>query len=285
MTQATKNMLESEFIYEIIADKALKGFFFKDGRVVPKMELTLEDNKAIDSTLVRVCGPQVNAWVRNLNINKLQEKPLGRIDVADIVLGSIIKLELAHKEVVEIIYQGNYEFYVINDSVGNLQPLDMLKALTLSFNKGDTVYFKVFRDGIPFPDENLLFKGYICGVTLVFANIRGHRISVDYDKLATKSLETVFAWKAESQPERFIEDQLTESNQALFIIDLHKDEFRINPQYSKYQYDDIASVLKTICNIRHSGNGLSTIAPGKITLKKNKSKYSFYVTKKMEVSL
>lgn len=285
MTQATKNMLESEFIYEIIANKALKGFFIKDGRVVPKMELTLEDNKAIDSTLVRVCGPKVKAWIRNLNVNNLMEKSLGRIDIADIASGSIIKLELAHKEIVEIIYQGNYEFYVYNDSVGNLQPLDLLKALSLSFNKGDTIYFKVFRDGIPFPDENLLFKGHICGISLVFANIKGHRASIDYNKLSTKSLEMVFAWKAENQPARFVEDQLTESNQALFILDFHKDEFRINPLYSKYQYDDIADVLKPVCNIRHSGNGLSTIAPGKITLEKNRNKYSFYVRKKMEVSL
>lgn len=134
-------MQESEFIYEILANKALKGFTIKDGRVVPKMELTLEDNKAIDSMFSRVYGPNINKCLRDLDLNKWMEKKLSQIEIADIVPGSIVKLELSHKEVIEIIYQGNCEFYLYHDSIGVLQPLDILKALTLSFEKGQTVFF------------------------------------------------------------------------------------------------------------------------------------------------
>ena len=183
-------MLESEFIYEFVANKALKGFLFREGRVVPKMELTLEDNLAIDSTLGRVCGPQINTWIRDLNLNKFMEKTLGQIDLVDIIPGSIIKLGLLHKEFLEIIYLGNCEFYVYNDAAGVLHPLDVLKALSLSFIKNDVVYFKVFRDGLSFPNDNLLFKSNICSITLVFTNIKGHFASrIDY-KPTTKSLET-----------------------------------------------------------------------------------------------
>ena len=278
-------MLESEFIYEVVANRALKGFFFREGRVVPKMELTLEDNIAIDSILGRVCGPKINTWVRNLDLNKLKGKSLGQIDIADIAPGSIIMLELSHKEYIELIYQGDYEFYVYNDSVGILHPLDVLKALTLSFNKDDVVFFKVFRDGQPYPSDDLLFKGNICSITLEFTNIKGRCSSLSENKPTTKSMEKVFAWKAEIQPARFIEDDLTDSSQALFVLDLIKNEYRINTFFSQHHYEDIAIYLRPICNIKHSGNGLKTIVPGKFSLEQINNKYIFYIRKKMEASI
>lgn len=278
-------MLESEFIYEFVANKALKGFFFREGRVVPKMELTLEDNKAIGSTLGRVCGPKINTWVRDLNLNKFLEKPLGQIDIADIAPGSIIKIELSHKELIEVIYQGNYEFCVYNDSVGVLHPLDILKALTLSFNKGDAVFFKVFRNGFPYPCEDMLFKGDICAIKLLNTNIGGQCPLSNNNTTTVKSLEKVFAWKAESRPARFIEDNLTGNDQAIFVLDIIKNEYWVNSQFSKHHYDDIVKILKPICNIRYLGNGLQTVVPGKFSFEQNNSQYSFSIKKKMEVSI
>ena len=279
-------MQESEFIYEILANKALKGFTIKDGRVVPKMELTLEDNKAIDSMFSRVYGPSINKCLRDLDLNKWMEKKLSQIEIADIVPGSIVKLELSHKEVIEIIYQGNCEFYLYHDSIGVLQPLDILKALTLSFEKGQTVFFHVSRNGISFPDDNMLFRGIVHSITLICTNIEGCQHSPEKNVEITTSLEKVFAWKADIHPARFVEENLTDSEQAIFLLDLAKKEFCINPYYSKHRYEeDISRVLGPVCKLNYNEKGLQTIAPGKLSLEINKNKYSLHIRKKAEVGL
>lgn len=278
-------MQESEFIYEILANKALKGFIIKDGRVVPKMELTLEDNKAIDSMFSRVYGSSINKCLRDLDLNEWMEKKLSQIDIVDIVPGSIVKLELSHKEVIEIIYQGNYEFYLYHDSIGVLHPLDILKALSLSFEKGETVFFRVSRNGISFPDENMLFRGIVHSITLISTNIEGCQHSPEKNVEITTSLEKVFAWKADIHPARFVEENLTDSEQAIFLLDLAKKEFCINPYYSKQRYEDISRVLGPVCKLNYGDKGLQTIAPGKFSLEINKNKYSLYIRKKAEVGL
>ena len=282
----TKNMQESEFVYEILANKALKGFILKDGRVVPKMALTLEDNKAIDSFLKRVCGHNINYWLQNLDINKWMEKPIGQIDIADIVPSSIIKLGLSHKETLEIVYQGNFEFFVYNDSIGVLHPLDILKALSLSFETGEVTYFKVFRDGNPFPNDKMLFKGDVKHITLINTDIEGCYVSSKKNVEPVISMKTVFAWQASKHPARFVEDHLTYNSQAIFILDLIKNEYSINPQFSKNCYnDDVTMILGHACKIIHTGNGLQTIVPGKFSLEPGVKNYSFYIREKAEVGL
>ena len=278
-------MQESEFIYELLANKALKGFIIKDGRVVPKMELTLEDNKAIDSMFSRVCGSNFNKWLRSLDLNKWIEKNLSQIEIADIVPGSIVKLELSHKEVIEVIYQGNCEFYVYHDSIGVLHPLDILKALTLSFEKGETVFFRVSRNGIPFPDESMLFRVIVHRITLVSTNIEGCPHFPAKNVEITTSLEKVFAWKADIHPARFVEENLTDSEQAIFLLDLAKKEFCINPYYSKHRYEDVVRALGPVCKLNYNDKGLQTIAPGKLSIEVNNNKYSLYIKKKAEVGL
>lgn len=279
-------MLESEFVYEILANKALKGFILKDGRVVPEMRLTLEDNKAIDSFLKRVYGHDINYWLQYLDINKWMEKPIGQIDIVDIVPGSIIKLELSHKETLEIVYQGNFEFFVYNDSIGLLHPLDILKALSLSFDPGEVTYFKVFRDGKPFPNDKMLFKGEVKHITLINTDIEGRYVSSRKNVEPIKSLEKVFAWKAVKHPARFVEDHLTYNSQAIFLLDLIKNEYSINSQYSKNCYnDDVTMILGYACKIIHTGNGLQTIAPGKFSLEPGVKNFSFYIREKAEIGL
>lgn len=278
-------MQESEFVYEILANKALKGFIIKNGRVVPKMELTLEDNKAIDSMFGRVYGSSVDKWLRDLDLNKWMEKNSTQIEIAEIVPGSIVKLELSHKEVIELIYQGNCEFYVYHDSVGVLRPLDIIKALTLSFEKGETVYFRVSRNGKPFPDEKMLFRGNIRRITLISSNIEGCKHSPAKNIEITTSLEKVFAWKADIHPARFIEENLTDSEQAIFLLDLANKEFCVNSYYSKHRYEDIVTVLCPVCKLNYNDKGLQTIAPGKFSIEVNNGKYSLNIRKKAEVGL
>lgn len=278
-------MLESELVYEIVANKALKGFCFKNGRIIPKMELTLEDNKALESALSQICGKDCKKWIQDLDLDKLKGKPFGQIDIADIAPGSIVKLELSHKEILEIVYLGSYKFSVCRDSVGIFRPLDVLKALTLFFERGCAAYFQVFRNDCPYPEKGLLFKAVVQSITLLNTNVVGTSLSQYVNETSICSLQQVFAWKADNYPIRFTEEQLTDNNQAVFIIDLMQGEYWVNSDYSKYKYSDLVSILKVACNISRTGNGLTNKTRGKLYLSKNSNRYFFYIGQKAEIEI
>ncbi len=283
--QIKKSMQESELVYEFVANRALKGFVLQDGRVMPKLELTIDDNEAIGTALTKICGHDINKWLQHLDLNKLIRKTIAQIEIADILPGSIIVLELSHKETLEVIYQGNFEFCVYKDSVGILRPLDVLKALTLSFGKGEVIFFKVYRDGTPYPNSDKLFRGKVCRITILNTVIEGCQIPQNKNFEATTSLEKVFAWKAANHPARFTEENLTESSHAVFILDLMKNEFSINPNFSKSYYEDLLDALGPACKITRTGKGAQTISPGKFSLALGSKSYSFYIKKKAEVGL
>lgn len=280
-------MQESNFVYDFLANKALKGFCIQEGHVVPKIMLTRKDNEEVRAVLTESCNSYMDKWLQDAtgNLNKLLEKTLDKVELFDILPGTIVKLVLSHKQTIELIYLGNYEFYVLNDSVSCFKPLDMLKALSLSFEKGCVTYFQAFRDSNPYPGTELLFKGDIQTIILMNSNVIGSPYLQTQQLASSKSLDKVFAWNAERLPGRFTENQLTDNKGAIFFLDLLNNEFKINLVYSKRHYCDLVSTLSPVCNIKHTGRGLSNMSSGKFSLYETMDGYSLNIIKKAEVSI
>lgn len=280
-------MQESNFVYDFLANKALKGFCIQEGHVVPKIMLTRKDNEEVRAVLTESCNSYMDKWLQDAtgNLNKLLEKTLDKVELFDILPGTIVKLVLSHKQTIELIYLGNYEFYVLNDSVSCFKPLDMLKALSLSFEKGCVTYFQAFRDSNPYPVPEVLFNADIQLIILMNSNVIGNPYLQSQQLAVTKSLDKVFAWSAERLPGRFNENQLTDNEGAIFYLDLLNNEFKINLDYSQLHYNDLVATLSPVCNIIHTGRGLSNISSGKFSLYETIDSYSFNIRKKAEVSI
>jgi hypothetical protein len=278
-------MQESKLINDLVGNKALKGFTWKNGHVVPYYRLTLDDNKALAEIIDNYGKSIKQQYNINKDIGKLIEESKGHLIIADILPGTLIRLELEARQQLNVVYSGGLSFYLCSDSAGILHPYDVLKAFTLELTINGEAYFQVLRDGSPYPGDNRLFKAIIRKITIFNSRIEGNlqcRRQVD----DIKSKSKVYARQAEDMPPRFEEEMLTDDNHALFTLDLDNCTYEVNPSFNIKLCNDLAAKLKVACNVQHTGHGLHTKESGIFSMNEDGGGYySFHITKKAEVEI
>lgn len=275
-------MQESDFVNEIVANRALKGFSFENGRVVPVIKLNSDDNDAIASILEKYgINSHQSTQMLSQNLYNLIEKPKQHFIIADIIPGTLIKLLLNAHQQLEIIYLGNYSFCLCKDSTGVLHPLDVLRACTLDIICNEDAYFQVLRNSSPYPSDNKLFKAKIKEIIFFSSQIEGMPVRREYHN-PVKSRLQVNAWQASNRPPRFEEEDLTIDDKALFMLDLEHFTFYVNPSLDiRTHIEKYNEMLKVACEL----NRTNTNERGEFILKENEGKYLFYITKKTKIGI
>lgn len=282
-------MLVSDKLIELVGNYGLKGFELdENSRIQPIRRLDATDIKTIMASIGTLYGNLSSYDFGNLIDQAccMVEKSYAQLPMADIESGSLLHLELESKQYVDLIYLGDYRFCVCRDSVHALCPMDVLQCVSLEFQIGKNSYFRVLRNGVPFPNEKKLFRCHVQKIIIGNNRIKGATAIQPVQNIRC-SEHKVFAWQADCQPLRIVQHQLTNCHEALFVIDVREKTFEVNQDYSTTLalYKDVSSILRKVCNMKRTGNGLETLSAGHMKLERYQDELEFIITKRAEVGV
>lgn len=282
-------MLVSDKLIELVGNYGLKGFKLgENNRIQPIRRLDATDMKAMMDSINTLYGNLSSYDFSNLIDQAccMVEKSYTQLVVADIESGSLLHLELESKQYVDLIYLGDYRFCVCKDSVHALWAMDILQCVSLEFHTNKHAYFRVLRNGVPFPDERKLFRCHIREIIVSNNRVKGATTVQPVQDIRC-SEHKVYAWQADWHPLRFTQYQLTNCHEALFAIDVKEQTFEVNQAYSATLtiYKDISFMLRNACNVKRTDNGLETLAVGHMKLERSQGEWEFVITKRAEVGI
>ena len=267
-----KRMPENSYLKDIIVNVALKGFQYDDdGSIVPKLRITQDEYTAIYSKMIGACGDDVGRFIDEVLQSSLtlsSQEHYTRC-VADISPGSIVEMRLSTGQAIRMIYFGDLSFCVLSDDCNALHAFDMLKCLTLELRIGDKVYFRVVRNGRPFPDGNKLFcVEYLHKLSICYSNVKGAHLPKISPPINT--YKTVYAKKTLRNPPRFVVDDLTLSSEdGPFKLEMDDYSFSVNLEYFETVASDNLDRLLAVCDIEKDGLGLREKRCGTFYLSNN----------------
>lgn len=284
-------MRVSEQLIELVGNYGLKGFRTNDSnRIVPVCKLYEADLNAIRSAIVDLCGdlPTMEFDTMIEEAVRLKDRYYSQIIVVDIEVGSLLRLTLDSKQIIELVYLGDHSFCVCKDSVYTLQPMDILQCISQEYQVNKEAYFRLLRNGTPYPNEKRLLRTCIRKIAVSNNRIKGmpgiepaHQVCTSKDK--------VYAWQAEMRPQRFTQNQLTTNQEALYALDIKTKRFMVNihycPSHILYR-DDVISLITTACNVKRTDKGLENLMEGHFELyRRDSGKFEFVITKKAEIGI
>lgn len=260
-------MQESDYIKEVLANVALKGFCFNEkGRVIPKFEIQEADYYSIKSFLGTVCGKDATDLLNTVckTYSGLITNYYADICMADINKGDLIKLTTADKQNIVLLYLGDLKFTVCSDSCFTLKPFDTLLCVSLGVKLGNDAYFRVVRNKKYYPDSELLLcLKCIQKIEVSNSRIKGNFTHFDCPKLETHKI--IYANKSrKSLPYGFSVDDFTISESSVFKINLEQQTFVINAEYlDKNSIDDkTMKDIEKVCYIDKRKKTIETLQEG-----------------------
>lgn len=264
-------MQESDYIKEVLANVALKGFCFNEkGKVIPKFEIQEADYYSIKSFLGTVCGKDATDLLNTVykTYSGLITNCYADICMADINKGDLIKLTTLDKQNIVLLYLGDLKFTVCSDSCFTLKPFDTLLCISLGVKLGKDAYFRVVRNKKYYPDsERLLCLKCLQKIEVGNSRIKGNFIHVDCPKLETHKI--IYAnTSRKSLPYGFNVDNFTLSKSSVFKINLEQQTFGINADYlDKISIDDkTMNDIEKVCCIDKRKKTIETLQEGSFYL-------------------
>ena len=255
----TKRMLENNYLKEIIANVALKGFKYSDnGTIIPILNVCQNDYYAIDSAIKGVYGKDACKF-----INEILQSGIGLTtdefyskNIADITPGYIVEIINSTSQMIKLLYIGRLAFCVLSDECNTLYPFDILQCITLELRIGSNAYFRVIRNNQPYPDKKKLFcTECLKKISIKFSNVTG-TCSLDL-KSPIGTYKKVFATKTRSNPTRFSTNDLILTKCAPFLLDMENLTFSINTEYvKKSEIKKIYKDFSMSCEIKQEKKGL-----------------------------
>lgn len=255
----TKRMLENNYLKEIIANVALKGFKYSDnGTIIPILNVDQNDYYAIDSAIKGVYGKDVGKFINEILQSdiELTTNDYYSKNIADITPGYIVEIINSTNQMIKLLYIGRLAFCVLSDECNTLHPFDILQCITLELINGSNAYFRVIRNKQPYPDDKKLFcVKCIKKISIKYSNITGV-CSLDLNS-SINTYKKVFAKKTMNNPTRFSVNDLTLTNHAPYILDVENFTFSINIEYFKdFDINEIYKSLSMSCEIKQEKKGL-----------------------------
>ena len=284
-------MRVSEQLIELIGNYGLKGFRINDNnRIVPVCKLYEADLNAIRNAMVDLRGDLSIMEFANMveEAVRLEDKYYSQVIVADIEVGSLLRLTLDSKQIIELVYLGDHSFCVCKDSVYTLQPMDILQCISQEYQVNKEAYFRLLRNGTPYPNEKRLLRVCIRKIAVSNNRIKGMPSIEPVRKVCT-SKDKVYAWQAEMRPQRFTQNLLTTNQEALYTLDIKTKKFMVNIHYCPshiFYRDNVTSLITTACNVRRTDKGLENLMEGHFELyRRDSGKFEFVITKKAEIGI
>lgn len=221
------------------------------------------------------------------SLNQCGEFSLGRH-----VPGQKVVVERQFEKDLNLLYLGGASFLVCKDSYDVLYPKDKIMLMDGGLCKNRVAYFKVFRDGERFPSIDSVYRlDDIVGIKCS-SWIASQPMTKGLRNVRT-SEKKIFAWRSFMQENysHFSVVNLTDNEDAIFELDLVKNEFRLNSKFSPLHYAElkmsIHDVLSPVCVISKGSemldwHNVELLSPGKFDVLVGGT---MRVTKKMEVRL
>lgn len=256
--KTTKRMPGNNYLKEIIANVALKGFKYSDnGTIIPILNIGQNDYYAIDSAIKGVYGKDVSKF-----INEILQSGIGLTadefcskNIADITPGYIVEIINSTSQMIKLLYIGRLAFCVLSDECNTLYPFDILQCITLELRIGSNAYFRVIRNNQPYPDNKKLFCAKcLKKISIKYSNVTG-TYSLDL-KSPIETYKKVFATKTRNNPTRFSTNDLTLTKYAPYLLDMENLTYSINTEYiKKAEIKEIYKDFSMSCEIKQEKNG------------------------------
>lgn len=257
--KTTKRMPGNNYLKEIIANIALKGFKYSDnGTVIPILNVDQNDYYAINSAIKGVYGEDVGKFINEILQSgiELTTDDYYSKNIADITPGYIVEIINSTNQMIKLLYIGRLAFCVLSDECNTLHPFDILQCITLELRNGSNAYFRVIRNNQPYPDDKKLF----CAKCLKKIYIKYSNITRVCSLVLNSPIDTykkVFATRTMNNPTRFSVKDLTLAKHAPYILDMENFAYSINTEYIKdLSIKEIYKSLSMSCEIKQEKKGI-----------------------------
>lgn len=261
-------MQVNESIIDLVGSFALKKFKFDDdSHVIADCYLESDDSKVLAPIVFQRYGRRLSDIDVCHIIHEAQSTtivPCDNLLLCEINGGTIVDLIVDNGQKLRILYLGGNEFCLLRDSADAFEPMDILQSLSLRLDLYGDAYFRIIRNGSPFPDESRLFVCHIHKMEIERGRIRINKQIPPKTECKT-SASIVYAWKV-SKGYQFTQEDLTECDGALFTINVKDMTYVVNRHYDNELscYKDLGQVFHDACKVKRQGTGLETLQKGRI---------------------